>query len=91
MSGKDDQIYLDHILECIALLQDYTQTGQETFIENPLIQDAVIRRLQIMAESSQKLSADVKLLAPEIDWRALAGFRNILVHDYLGGIDLEQV
>ena len=91
MSAKDDQVYLNHILECIDLLKDYTQAGRESFMGNPLVQDAVIRRLQIMAESSQRLSAEVKSLAPEIDWRALAGFRNILVHDYLGGIDLEQV
>jgi uncharacterized protein with HEPN domain len=55
------------------------------------IQDAVLRRLQIMAESTQRLSDDLKGKAPGVDWRALAGFRNILVHDYLGGIDLDRV
>lgn len=58
---------------------------------NSLVQDAVLRRLQTMAESTQRLSEALKLTAPTIDWRALAGFRNVLAHDYLGGIDLEQV
>jgi len=40
-----------------------------------------------MAESTQRLSEDLKAKAPEVDWRALSGFRNVLVHDYLGGID----
>jgi uncharacterized protein with HEPN domain len=43
-----------------------------------------LRNLQVMAESTQRLSANLKELHPEIDWRALAGFRNLLVHDYLG-------
>ena len=41
--------------------------------------------------STQRLSDEVKAQAPEVDWRALSGFRNVLVHDYLGGIDLERV
>lgn len=55
-----------------------------------MIRDAVLRRLQTMAESTQRLSDELKQ-APQIDWRALSGFRNILVHDYLNGIDNERV
>lgn len=44
-----------------------------------------------MAESTQRLSNGLKVQAPNVDWRALAGFRNVLVHDYLGGIDVERV
>jgi len=50
-----------------------------------------LRRLQIMAESTQRLSDRLKAQAPNVDWRALSGFRNILVHDYLGGISLSRV
>jgi uncharacterized protein with HEPN domain len=49
-----------------------------------MIQDAVIRNLQTMAESSQRLSEATKSSVPDVDWRAISGFRNILVHDYLG-------
>ncbi|MBD2080608.1 HepT-like ribonuclease domain-containing protein [Leptolyngbya sp. FACHB-17] len=91
MISERDRVYIDHILECAALIQTYTRTGKADFIANSLIQDAVLRRLQTMAESTQRLSDTLKQQAPAIDWRALAGFRNILVHDYLGGIDLEQV
>ena len=45
---------------------------------------AVIRNLQILFESTQKVSESLKQKHPEINWRAIAGFRNILVHDYLG-------
>ena len=49
-----------------------------------LIQDAVIRNLQILAESSQRICNDTKTAHPEIEWRDLVAFRNILVHDHLG-------
>lgn len=55
-----------------------------------LLQDAVLRNLQTMAEATMRLSPAVTLTEPGIDWRALTGFRNILVHNYLG-IDLDQV
>jgi uncharacterized protein with HEPN domain len=91
MTAHDDQTYLKHILECVALIQGYTRHGKGEFMESALVQDAVLRRLQTMAESTQRLSDHLKAQAPEVDWRALSGFRNVLVHDYLGGIDLERV
>ena len=87
---KDQRIYLRHILECIEAIEEYTDAGQEKFLASHLIQDATLRRLQIMAESTQRVAEDLKAQHPEVDWRALAGFRNVLVHDYLG-IDLVEV
>ena len=49
-----------------------------------MVQDAVLRRLQTLAESSQRLSEEIKTSIPSIDWRNISGFRNILFHDYLG-------
>ncbi len=88
MTVHDNRIYLEHILDCVTLIQDYTRNGKAAFMGSALVQDAVLRRLQTMAESTQRLSDDLKRQAPEVDWRALSGFRNVLVHDYLGGIDL---
>jgi uncharacterized protein with HEPN domain len=85
-----DKVYLEHILECLIKIKQYTRKGRKCFLEDDLIQDAVLRRLQTMAESTQRLSDDFKVKVTEVDWRALSGFRNILVHEYLGGIDLER-
>ncbi|MBZ8183135.1 HepT-like ribonuclease domain-containing protein [Oscillatoria salina] len=87
----DDQIYLEYIIQCIEHINEYTTTGREEFFTNSMIQDAVLRRLQTLAESTQRISADLKVRKTEIDWRSISGFRNILVHDYLGGIDLNVV
>ena len=87
---KDDRVYLKHILRCIARIEEYTAGGRESFFASHLIQDGVIRNLQTLAESSQHLSEGVKISQSSVDWKGLAGFRNVLVHDYLG-IDLELV
>jgi uncharacterized protein with HEPN domain len=55
-----------------------------------MVQDAVLRNLQTLAESTQRIGDRLRDLHPEVDWRAIAGFRNVLVHDYLG-INLERV
>ena len=53
--------------------------------------DAVLHNLQIMAESTKKLPVDIKEKYPEIRWRCIVGFRNIVVHEYLEGIDNEII
>lgn len=87
---KDDRVYLRHVLRCIARIEEYTAAGRESFFSSPLIQDGVIRNLQTLAESSQRMSDAIKESHPDVDWKGLAGFRNVLVHDYLG-VDLELV
>ena len=88
---KDDGLYRIHIQECIARIESYTKGIEfKEFSKTPLIQDAVLRNLQIMAESTQRLSEEFKNTRPAVDWRKISGLRNILVHDYLG-IDLETV
>ena len=87
---KDARVYLKHTLRCIARIEEYTAGGRESFFASPLIQDGVIRNLQTLAESSQHLSEAVKASQPSVDWKGLAAFRSVLVHDYLG-IDLGLV
>lgn len=88
---KDDRLYLIHIEESIDRIQSYI-SGLDfpDFMKHPLVQDAVLRNLQVLAESTQHLSEDFKKAHPEIEWYKIAGLRNILVHDYLG-IDMETV
>jgi len=87
---KDDRLYLVHILECIDRIERYTAEGKKAFMADERTQDAVLRNLQVLSESTQRLSADLKADHPEVDWRGISGFRNVLVHDYLG-INLVRV
>jgi uncharacterized protein with HEPN domain len=89
--GQDaDRVDIVHMLECIARVRTYTSDGETAFRQSQLIQDAVIRNLQVMAESSQRLSESTKQVSPNVPWRSISGFRNIMVHDYLG-LDLDLI
>jgi len=87
---KDDSLYLTHILECIANIEDYTSDGKETFLNSKIIQDAVIRNLEIIGEATKRISKNLRSQNPNIPWREMAGLRDVLIHDYFG-IDVKIV
>jgi len=87
---KDDAVYLKHILESIRRIEEKTRDGREKFLQTHMPQDAVLRNLQTLSESTQRLSDALKAKRSEIEWKRIAAFRNILVHDYLG-IDMEGI
>ena len=87
---RDQGVYLEHILECIARIQRYTANGLESLIEDQMTQDAVLRNLQVLSESCMRMSSEIRERRREIDWKGIAAFRNVIVHDYLD-LDLEQI
>jgi uncharacterized protein with HEPN domain len=87
---RDDTVYLKYILECIGRIEENSRGGYEHFMASHTIQDAILRNLQVIAESTQRISDSMKTTSPDIEWRQIAAFRNILVHDYLG-IDLDAI
>lgn len=87
---KKDILYLKHILNMIGRIESVTAVGRETFLSSQLHQDAVLRNLHTMTETTQRLSATIKSRYPDVEWGMLSAFRNVLVHDYLG-IDLGLV
>ncbi|MFZ5919954.1 MAG: DUF86 domain-containing protein [Chloroflexota bacterium] len=87
---KDDKFYLIHIKESIEWIEKFTSEGEESFWEDRKTQDAVLRNLHTLSESTQRLSDQLKTRYPDVDWRTIAAFRNVVVHDYLG-IDIDQI
>ena len=87
---KDDTVYLHHMLECLRRIEENMAGGRAPFMGSHTLQDAVLRNLQTLAESTQRLSTALKDQYPAIPWRRIAAFRNVLVHNYLG-IDLESI
>jgi len=81
---KDDAVRLQHIVESIARIEQYTKAGRADFMASTLIQDGVIRSLQTLGQSVLKLSEPLRSAHPEVDWKSIIGLRNVLVHDYLG-------
>ena len=87
---KDDRLYLIHIRECIERIEQYTVDGKDAFFADIKTQDAVLRVLQTLTESTQRISDALKARHPEVDWRSISAFRNVVVHGYLS-IDIKRV
>lgn len=87
---KDDRLYLIHILERISRIESYITGKRENFTQSPLIQDAVLRNLEIIGEAAKRVSPLLRERYPQIPWRRIAGLRDVLIHHY-DGVDLEEV
>ena len=87
---ESDRVLLEHIGQCIERIREYTDGNRATFFGSHMVQDAVVRNLQTLAESTQRISEPLKATEPAVPWSAISGFRNVLTHNYLG-IDLEAV
>ena len=81
---KDPKLYLVHIFECIEKIERYIADGQEAFQADIKTQDAVVRNFEIIGEAAKRVSDDVRAKAPDIPWRRIAGFRDVLIHQYEG-------
>ncbi len=91
MSKRDDAVYLTHILDAIEKIGEYLHGIDEgRFVRNSLVQDGVIRQLEIIGEAVKRLSADLRDSHAHVSWKDIAGMRDKLIHDYLG-VDLEAV
>ena len=87
---KDDAVYLKHVQDAIGRIERYTTGGRKAFFHDPLIQDGVIRNLEVIGEAVKHLSAGLKKRHPSIPWRSITALRNVLIHEYFG-VDLEAV
>lgn len=91
MNERDDTVYLRHMLDAIAKVEEYLQgVDEKRFAQNTLLQDGVIRQLEIIGEAVKRLSPDLRGRYAGISWKDIAGMRDKLIHDYFG-VDLEAV
>ena len=89
--SRDEAVYLKHILDAISRIEEYIQGVEEPdFKQNYLVQDGVIRQLEIIGEAVKRISNEIRLRYQHIPWQDIAGTRDKLIHQYFG-VDIEKV
>jgi len=85
MPERQDSLWIDDIKEAIARVEEYTVgISYAVFLEDKKTQDAVVRNIAIMGEAAKRISAEFKRKHKDIDWKAIAGTRDKVVHEYFG-------
>jgi uncharacterized protein with HEPN domain len=88
---KNDAIYIEHVLECIKKIKEFTRgMTKDDFFNNIAIQDAVIRNIEVIGEATKKLSKNMTQKHTDIPWSDMAGMRDKLIHGYFD-VDIEVV
>lgn len=91
MEHPNNTVFLHHILDAIVKIEDYLKrTDSSNFKQDELIQDGIIRQLEIIGEAVRKLTPEFRDDHPDIPWKDIAGTRDRLIHGY-AVVDLDAV
>ena len=85
-----DKLYLSHILDAISKIEIIARQGREKFLTDFTMSDTAIKNFMVIGEATKNISNETKIRQPQIPWKKIAGFRDILIHNYFG-TDLEEV
>lgn len=83
MKGRNDKLYVFDINQCCEKIESYLQNvTKDDFLKNEMLQDAIVRNIEIIGEASKSLSSELKEENPNIPWRDIMRMRDKIVHHY---------
>ena len=88
---KDPKIFFEHILESIREIDNnLAGMSEKVFYRSTMVQDATVRRLEIIGEAVRNISEFFRRKYTKVPWKKIAGLRDILIHEYFG-VDMRLV
>lgn len=88
---RDAMVQIEDIIESLLRIEEYILSiNKDDFISNVQIQDAVVRRLEIIGEAVKNIPQEIKVKYPHIPWKKIAGMRDLLIHEYFG-VNLDRI
>ncbi|MEK6812774.1 MAG: HepT-like ribonuclease domain-containing protein [Nanoarchaeota archaeon] len=91
MREKDDDVFIEHIMESIAAIKDFSKNmSKEELMKNRLKRSAIVREIEIIGEAVKNISDDLKKRYRKVGWGNIARTRDKMIHHYFG-IDVEIV
>lgn len=80
---REPKVFLEDIYTAAVKIEKFTShLSFEDFIDNELVADAVIKNILVIGEASKKIPDDIRMMYPEIEWRKMAGMRDMMIHSY---------
>jgi len=80
---QPDYLFLEHMLQALSRIEELlTRTDREEFDRDWVVQDALIRELEIIGEAAGRISPELYRSHPEVPWKEITGLRHKLIHDY---------
>ena len=91
MTQKDDFVFIEHILESIGAVQEFSKNlTKDGLVKDRLRQSAIIREIEVIGEAVKNISKSIKDKYRDVQWREISGARDKMIHHYFG-IDLQII